>query len=180
MRLLKNIVIALLTLVVVFVGVAFLLPREVTVSRQALINAPPEKVFSYVNDLRKFNEWSPWEQKDPQMKQTFTGPDAGVGQKVVWESDHKEVGSGSQEIVESTSPNHVKTALDFGDMGSASATFDLEGFDGGTRITWGFATDTGNNPMMRWMGLMFDSWVGAEYEKGLANLKALAEKPAAE
>jgi len=45
----------------------------------------------------------------------------------------------------------------------------------GTRLTWGFVTDTGFNPMMRWMGVMLDDWVGADYEAGLARLKALAE-----
>ena len=61
-------------------------------------------------------------------------------------------------------------------MGTADAVFSLEGFDGGTRITWGFTTDVGYNPMMRWMGLMFDKWIGADYEAGLASLKELAEK----
>ncbi len=114
------------------------------------------------------------------MKQTFSGQDTGVGQKLVWQSDKDDVGSGTQEIVESTPPSHVKTALDFGDRGTATATFDLEAFDGGTKITWGFSTDLGNNPFMRWMGLMFDGWIGKDYEQGLASLKELAEKPAAE
>lgn len=179
MKLLKNIIISVVALVIVAAAGGFLLPREVVVSRQVAINAPPDRVFEYVNDLKKFNEWSPWEQKDPGMKQTYSGPDSGVGQKVAWESTNKDVGSGTQEIIESVPGKHVKTALNFGDMGTANATFDLEGFDGGTKITWGFRTDVGNNPLMRWMGLMFDSWVGKEYEKGLASLKELAEKPAA-
>ncbi len=180
MRLLKNIVIAIITLVVAFAVVGFFLPREVAVSRDIAINAPPDKVFGYVNDLRKFDEWSPWAKRDPDMQQTYSGPDSGVGQKVAWQSDKDDVGSGTQEIVESTPPSHVETALDFGEMGTATATFDLEGFDGGTRITWGFKTDLGNNPFMRWMGLMFDGWIGKDYEEGLAHLKTLAEKPAAE
>ena len=179
MRLLKNIVIALATLVVAFVVVGFILPREVAVSRDIAINAPPETVFTYVNDLKKFNDWSPWARRDPAMKQTYTGPQAGIGQMVAWQSDKDNVGSGTQKIIASTPPSHVETVLDFGDMGSATASFDLEGFDGGTRITWGFKTDLGNNPFMRWMGLMFDGWIGKDYEEGLANLKELAERPAA-
>ena len=178
MKLFKNIIIAIFTMAILFIAVGFLLPREVAVSRQIAINAPPDMVFFYVNDLKKFNEWSPWEQKDPGMKQTYSGPQSGVGQKVAWESAQDDVGTGTQEIIESVAGKHVKTALNFGDMGTANATFDLEGFDGGTKIVWGFTTDTGNNPMMRWMGLMFDKWVGKEYETGLASLKALAEKQA--
>ncbi len=176
MGFLKKFAVGLLGAVLLFVVVAFFLPREVAVSRQALINAPPEKVFAYVNDLKKFNDWSPWAKRDPNMKQTYSGPASGVGQKVAWQSDHDQVGSGTQEIVASDPNKSVKTALDFGDMGTADAVFSLEGFDGGTRITWGFTTDVGNNPMMRWMGLMFDKWIGADYEAGLASLKELAEK----
>ena len=174
----KKFIAGILGAIALFIIVGLFLPREVSVSREALINAPPEKVFAYINDLKKFNEWSPWAKRDPNMKQTFSGPASGVGQKVAWSSDHDQVGSGTQEIVESAAPSLVRTKLDFGDMGSADASFNLEGLDGGSRITWGFTTDLGGNPMMRWMGLMFDSWIGADYEAGLAALKELAEKPA--
>ncbi len=94
---------------------------------------------------------------------------------MVWTSDEPKVGSGSQEIVESVPDALVVTALDFGDMGTADARFVLEPTAAGTRLTWGFVTDTGYNPVMRWMGLKLDDWVGADYEAGLARLKALAE-----
>jgi len=42
-------------------------------------------------------------------------------------------------------------------------------------VKWGFATDMGMNPIARWMGLMMDRWVGADYQKGLARLKDLVE-----
>ena len=69
----------------------------------------------------------------------------------------------------------VETALDFGDQGTATATFDLEPEGSETKVTWGFSTDLGFNPVARYFGLMFDSWIGADYEAGLANLKALVE-----
>ena len=174
MGFLKKFIIGLIGAVALFVVVAFLLPREVEVSRQTQINAPPEKVFAYVNDLKKFNEWSPWSQGDPNMKQTYSGPPSGVGQKVAWDST--EFGAGTQEIVASEPNKLVRTALDFGDQGTANAAFSLEPMDGGTRVTWGFKTDLGNNPIGRWMGLMFESWIGSDYEKGLASLKALTER----
>jgi effector-binding domain-containing protein len=34
------------------------------------------------------------------------------------------------------------------------------------------------NPVMRYMGLMFDTWVGKDYEEGLANLKQIVESQA--
>lgn len=178
MKFLKKFLIGLIGAVALFVVIGLFLPREVSVSREALINAPPEKVFAHINDLKKWNTWSPWAKRDPDIKQTFSGPNEGLGQKVVWTSDHDQVGNGTQEIVESVPNQMIRTALDFGDMGTAKAAFNLEGFDGGTRITWGFETDMGSNPMMRWMGLMMDGWIGADYEAGLAALKDVAEKEA--
>lgn len=104
-----------------------------------------------------------------------SGPEAGVGNTLNWTSEHPQVGTGSQEIVESVPEQTVKTALDFGPMGSASASFDLTPEGDQTQVTWGFESDLGMNPMSRWMGLMMDKWVGGDYERGLTNLKALVE-----
>ena len=34
----------------------------------------------------------------------------------------------------------------------------------------------GGNPLFHWMGLMADCMIGKDFEVGLANLKAMAEK----
>ena len=152
---------------------AYLLPRKVHLERNIAIAAPPAAVFAHLNDLRKHSDWSPWEKMDPSMKLTFTGPDSGVGQKSAWES--KEMGSGSQQIVESVENEKLATELDFGEMGTAQAFFLLSPEGGNTRVTWGFDTDLGMNPMSRWFGLMFEKWIGTDYEKGLSNLKQVVE-----
>ena len=175
MRILKRLLIGLVVLVVLVVAVSQLLPGQVMVARSISIAAPAEAVFPYVNDLRKTNEWSPWVARDPDMTQVFEGPDQGVGMKVTWESDNPEVGSGNQEIIESVENQKVRVALDFGDHGTANAGFLLEPVDDGTKLTWDFETDLGRNPIARYMGLMFDSWIGTDYETGLANIKTLVE-----
>jgi hypothetical protein len=109
------------------------------------------------------------------MQVTFEGPEAGVGNVMSWVSAKPEVGSGRQEITLSTPDARVESALDFGDMGTAQASFDLVPEGAGTRVTWGLVSDMGNNPIGRYMGLMLDRWVGADYEKGLAALKAKVE-----
>jgi hypothetical protein len=62
-------------------------------------------------------------------------------------------------------------------MGKAMASLELAPVGGGTGVTWGFKSQL-NGIMERWFGLLFDRWIGADYEKGLAKLKALAEKEA--
>ena len=175
MRLIKRIVIALLILVLALVGVSYLLPGKAEVSRSITINAPAEMIFPYVNSMQETEKWSPWLSRDPETKLAYSGPEAGVGNTLSWSSDHPQVGTGTQEITESIENQLVRTALDFGPMGTASASFELQPEGDATKVTWGFDSDLGLNPMSRWMGLMMDSWVGGDYERGLENLKALVE-----
>ena len=175
MRLLKKIGVAIVIAVVALVGVAYLLPRTVRVERSIVIDAPRATVFALVNGFRLFNKWSPWAPLDPEARYTYEGPDSGAGAKMAWSGDPKKVGSGSQEIVESRPPEMVRTQLDFGDQGTATALFTLAGEGSGTKVTWGFDSDLGMNPMSRYFGLMMDRILGPLYEKGLASLKTLAE-----
>lgn len=172
---LKKIVLVVVAIIVVLVAVAYILPGSVHVERSASINAPAERIFALVNAPKEFNKWSPWYGRDPDAKYLFEGPEAGVGAKMTWQSDHDEVGSGTSEIIESVPNELLRTQLDFGDMGTAVAFFQLKPEGEVTNVTWGFDSELGMNPMARYMGLMFDEWVGGDYEEGLANLKKLAE-----
>ena len=175
MRIIGRLFMFLVAAVIVLILVAFALPREITVSRSVAINTTVDKIFPLVNDLRK-HSWSPWVQLDPDAKFSYSGPPRGKGQKVSWQSQRQDVGTGSQTITKSETNKLIETALDFSDQGTATAGFDFKPEGKQTNVTWRFKTDAGNNPVMRWMGLMFDSWIGENYEKGLANLKKLAEK----
>lgn len=175
MRILKWIIGLIVVLAVIFVGGAFLLPRTVEVARSIEIEAPAADVFPHVNSMQATEAWSPWLGRDPATKLTYSGPEAGVGNKLEWSSENPQVGSGTQVITASEDNKRVATALDFGDMGTAEAEFLLVEDSGKTTITWGFKSDMGSNPVGRWMGLMMDGWVGGDYEAGLANLKKLVE-----
>ena len=96
-----------------------------------------------------------------------------------WTSANADVGSGSQTITKYEPPNFVEAQLDFGMRGKPVASFDLVPSTAGTNVTWTFKSDLNGIPA-KWFGLMFDRWIGADYEKGLAKLKAVAEKPAPE
>ena len=172
----KRLALGLVLLLAVVAAVSFALPRHISVARSVVINAPEPDVFPYLNDYRKFNEWSPWALRDPKTVYTFEGPAEGVGARMTWKSDNPEVGSGSQEIMVSEPNTYLKVALAFDGQGGGVADFTLAPSGAGTKVTWGFSTDVGNNPLMRWMGLMFDRWVGADYEAGLARLGELVER----
>jgi len=162
--------------VAVFVVVGLLLPRTAHVQREIVIDAPPATVFTVLNGFRQFDKWSPWADLDPNAQTTIEGPDVGVGAKMAW-SGNAEVGSGSQEIVESTPYNHIRVRLGFGDFpGEFFSTYDVRPDGSATRVTWGFHADYGGSLVGRWFGLLADGMIGPDYEKGLARLKAFVEQ----
>jgi uncharacterized protein YndB with AHSA1/START domain len=163
----------------IIVGGSFLLPAQAVVTRSTEIAAPPDKVFAIVGDLRRFHEFSPWAERDPNIKYTFEGPESGVGQRMNWTSENPDVGNGSQTITKYEPPNFVESQLDFGMRGRPVASFDLVPSTTGTKVTWSFKADLEGIPA-KWFGLMFDRWIGADYEKGLFKLKTVAEAPAPE
>lgn len=174
---LRKILIGLIVVIAAVVGGAFLLPDTTRVARSIEIAAPPAKIYGILSTLKRGNEWSPWAELDPKMQQTFSGPDQGVGAKMSWKSDNGQVGSGTQEIVAATPDKSLDVKLTMEGMGESMAGFDLAPAGAGTKVTWRFDTSPTRNPVARYMGLMLDSMLGPDFEKGLAKLKTVAEKP---
>jgi hypothetical protein len=172
---LKRVLIGLVILIVLLVAVGYALPGRVHVERSIVIDAPQAQLFDALNGFKRFNEFSPWAALDPDTRYSYEGPESGVGAKMRWMSTSEDVGSGTNEIVESAAPEFIRTRLELGGQ-LAQATFRFEPADGGTRVTWGFDCDLGGNPIMRYAGLMFDKWIGADYEKGLARLKEVMDQ----
>jgi uncharacterized protein YndB with AHSA1/START domain len=177
-RVIKGIIWFLTAFFVVFVGGGYILPNEVTVERHAVINAPSGKVFALVGSYKRFQEWSPWAELDPATTYKFEGAQSGVGEKMSWASNNPNVGAGSQVITEYVPQDHVASDLDFGAMGKSVAYWNLKPEGAGTSATWGFKMKL-DGVLDRWMGLLMDRFVGSDYDKGLAKVKALAEKEAA-
>lgn len=175
MRLIRNILIGLVTLAAVVAIVGMFLPRYVSVERDVVIDAAPEAVFPRIHSLQAFSEWSPWGGIDPDMVVVYSGPEQGVGNVMEWTSDHPDVGNGRQEILEVVENESVRTALDFGDMGTGEAWWRLTPEGDSTRVIWGLTADMGSGPVGRLFGLMMDKWIGADYERGLERLRASVE-----
>jgi len=176
MTVLKRVIIGLATLIALVVVIGFLLPRQVHVERSIVINAPQAQLFDALNGFKRFNEFSPWAALDPNTQYSYAGPESGVGAQMSWLSTDSKVGSGTNEIIESKKPDLIRTRLTFGDQPPAEASFRFEPAEAGTRVTWGFSCDLGSNPLARYFGLMFDKWIGGDYEKGLARLKQVMEQ----
>jgi uncharacterized protein YndB with AHSA1/START domain len=172
---LKKVAIGLGAVIGLLLVVGLLLPSKIHVERSATIAAPKSTVFATLTSLREFVKWSPWAKYDPTTTYTFSGPESGVGARMEWKS--KEMGDGSQEIIAIDSDRRITVALDFGEMGKATAYYALEPVEAGTALTWGFDEDVGMNLMGRYVGLAMNHMVGGDYERGLASLKDMLEVP---
>jgi effector-binding domain-containing protein len=170
---LRKIAIVVAAVLLIFVAVGFLLPAVAHVERRITIEAKPAAVFALVNDFHQINQWSPWLDTDPNALYTISGPRRGVGATITW--DGQIVGQGSQTITASEPYVRVTSALELDGSGGAIGTFELLQTETGTHVIWSFDNDFGLNPVGRYFGLILDGIVGPNYEKGLQDLKTMAE-----
>jgi hypothetical protein len=164
-------ILALLLLVAVALQSA-----DMRIERSTTIAATPEVVFPQVNELRKWEAWSPWAKIDPGVKTTYEGPPAGNGAISTW-SGNSQVGEGRMTIVESRPNARVKLQLDFirPVRSNSTAEFILVPAENGTNVTWKM---DGPRPLMtKFVGLFMDidKLLGDQFDEGLAKLKAVCE-----
>ncbi len=166
--------------VMIIIGLA--LPRHTVVTVDAHIDAHPATVFALLNDFHRVALWSPWIDTDPNVRIVYSGPDRGVDATMTW--DGTIIGSGTQTITESRPYEHVASVINSAEASESQTWFELQGGkDGkdGTSVTWGFDSDHGYNLIGRYFSIMLAGIIRRDYDKGLANLKALAESlPAAD
>lgn len=150
-------------------------PSTARVERSISINAPTSIVFDQINILKNWPAWSPWHDIDTNMKLTYSGPESGVGANYSWESEHKDVGSGSMTITTCTKDDII--IFDMVGMGGESAiSFKFDRSDSAVRVTWTLETKLGYNPVSRVFGLFLNKMVGPSFERGLMKLKDVCEK----
>jgi hypothetical protein len=171
--------VAVLVLIVAVIAYIATRPTDSRIQRSAQINAPAEVVFSIINDLRRWGEWSPYDKRDPNMKKTFEGPSAGPGAIYIW-NGNSQVGEGRLTIVESKPGELVSMRLEFSRPFKCNneVNFRIVPSDGGTRVSW--IMDGKNNFMGKFMSLIMDmdKMVGTDFEHGLANLNTVAQAEA--
>jgi len=180
MRALKTLLIILFSVLAVITVLAILGDSTYRVERSTVVAAPPEVVYGYVSRLESMKQWGPWQQMDKDQVQTLEGTDGTVGAVWRWEGDT--VGKGSQTIM-SLEPNKaVRCQLHFVEPfeSISTATYDLQPVGDSTMVTWGMEGENGFMAKVMSLFMNMDKMIGPDFEKGLANLKALAEKEQAE
>ena len=177
---LGTILIGIAVVLVLFVVVVATRPSAYHVERKLEVAAPADLVFGVLNDLQQFAGvlvlfGSPWEKLDPNMQKSFEGPAAGVGQSYAWTG--KKVGKGKMTIEESVPGRKVGMKLEFVKPMASTATcaLSLAGTPTGSFVTW--SMDGNHNFIGKAFGMFMDmdNMLGTDIEKGLAQLKTVAE-----
>ena len=175
MKILKKILIVLGVVILALLVVSQLLPSTYHAERSIVIAAKAEAIHPWINNLKKWPEWSAWTAaKDPTLVYAYEGPEEGVGAISKW--DAKKIGEGSMKLTESDPGKGLKFDLSF-DHGKylSTGTFAFEPAGDGTKVTWGMDGTVSRNPVDRFFSLLMDSMIGKDFEEGLVNLKKKVE-----
>jgi hypothetical protein len=140
-----------------------------------VINAKPKVVYAQIGNLKQWPKWTAWnEQMDPTMKITFEGPEEGTGATYRWTGE--KVGNGMLMIDRTDDEKGVWYTLDFESgkyVSEGAITIEPQGE--AVKVTWHNGGHLGYNPVNRYFGLLMDKMMGPDFEKGLSNLKLIAE-----
>lgn len=172
---LKKILIAIAIVIGGVLLVAAVRPADFRVERSATLAASPEALFAQVNDHRKFTAWNPFMKLDPQVKNTFSGPDSGVGAVCSWEGNN-DIGAGSCTIIE-TKPNElVRCRMDWKRPMEGTSTVDFTFKPAGdkTMVTWAMYGKNGFLGKLVSLFMDCDKMCGPQFEQGLVALGEVA------
>jgi uncharacterized protein YndB with AHSA1/START domain len=174
---LKKAALAVVAVLALILGLAAMKPDTFSVKRVVSIKAPPEKIAALITDFHQWSSWSPWEHLDPDMKRTFSGAPNGKGAIYEWEGN-KDVGKGRMEVTDAATPVKTVIKLDFLKPVETSSTTEFTLLPQGdtTTVSWNMS---GPMPFVSRIMSVFvnmDKMIGKDFEKGLSNLKTVAEK----
>ena len=178
MKILKKILYAILALVVLWLIAAAFVSGDIKYEKSIAINAPVDKVWGHVNSLRAMDEWSPWNDKDLNMKKEWSGNTGNPGEKMCWEGN-EEVGKGCQTITKvDAAAKRIDTEMKFltpyESEGQAYVTVVPDGT--GSKATWGFTSQIPYPFTLMKLFMKMEDAVGKDYQLGLSRLKTLSEK----
>jgi uncharacterized protein YndB with AHSA1/START domain len=175
----QKILFSLVIVVAILLIVVATRPADFRVERSATIAATPDALFEQVNNHRNFQKWSPWDKMDPTVKNTYSGPDSGVGSACSWVGD--KIGEGTATIIESKPGELVRERMDWRKpmQGTSTVEFTFQPQGDKTVVTW--AMYGKNDFMGKFISLFMncDKMCGPQFEKGLADLAKIVATPPA-
>src|SRR4051794_21865841 len=135
MRIVKLIGLFVGVLVALFVLGGLMLPRVWRVERTTIINAPPEAIYPRVASFKRWQDWALHSEADPNVENTYSGPEEGPG--ATWSWKGPKMGQGTMTITraEPKAGIWVDEKIE-GDNSNAHGSLTFEAESTGTRVTW--------------------------------------------
>ncbi len=164
------------SIIALFLIIAIFLKKGYNTHSEILINAPCQKVFDYLKQIKNQDNFNKWVMMDPNMKREFKGTDGTIGFIYAW-NGNKEAGEGEQEIKAIYEGKSIEMEIRFVRpiAGIAHAKMTTESIsDHQTKVTWTTAA-----PMKYPLNIML-SMIVKMLEKDMATslttLKDILEK----
>jgi hypothetical protein len=176
----KKIAIGVLAVIVLFLGYVSTRSGSFRYEHSTVINAPADKIYPYLSNLKLGGQWNPYELVDPSMVKNFSGTDGAVGSKLDFKGN-KDAGAGTLEVVE-LKPNEMaklKLIMTEPMHGEQWIEYKLAPEGQGTQFTWAMYGEGGF--MTKLMGVLIDceKMFKTQMDKGFDNLKKVTEAPTA-
>jgi hypothetical protein len=179
MNIILIILAVIVSIVVVLLVIALFVKKEYSIEREVVINQPKVRVFAYIKSLRNQDSFSKWANMDPNMKKEYTGTDGTVGSVSSWDSENKNVGKGSQEIIKITEGTRIDFSIHFikpfEALAKAYMTTETK-VDTQTLVKWGFASAMKYPMNLMLLFMNMEKMLGDDLQTGLNNLKNILEK----
>lgn len=177
MKILKKILIVILSLIVLLLIVALFVKNEYSVEREVTINKPKQEVFNYIKNLKDQDKYNKWVMTDPNVRRTFKGTDGTVGFITTWDSDNSKVGKGEQEIKNVVEGDKIESEVRFEKPMKNTANIYMTTdavADNQTKVKWGMSGK--NSYPLNLMNVFVPSMLGGDLQTSLNNLKTILEK----
>ena len=173
-KVIKSLIALLIIIIALFIVIGIFLPKDYTVSRSVVIDASSQQIHPYINNLNNWPKWSPWVENDPTLKVTVGDIASGVGASQSWVGKD---GDGSLVITESNPQKGIDYDLEF-NQGQFKCKSDFKYVPDGpdTQVVWEMKGKVDTPVLGGYFAAKMDKWVGAEFEKGLQNLKKAVEE----
>lgn len=158
-------------LVLLFLLIGMLLPHAYQTSAEVVIDAPPAKIFSYLNRLDRWPEWSQWATDKDSMFSVDYGPQVeGVGAVQTWKEPR---GTGKLWITRSDPDRRLEYVVEFGNFPRMTSRLELEPTESGTRLRWSSEGRLPSGPFYGWLRMAFVNGMKSQYQQALIKLDAV-------
>lgn len=159
-------------LAIVFLGGAAMFPSDFSYAQSTVIKADRDDVHEWVGDMKKWNEWGPWKEEDPEMKTTYSEKTTEAGGWQSWTGP--KAGEGKMEFTKVSETEGVEYRIWFNEKDTGVGGIKYEDAEGGTKVTWWWKGPAGY-PLERWFHKLAGSMMDDMFNKGLSNLKGKVE-----